>query len=255
RTLGCHGDHLMVACRDVRALHALGVARGCAVLPTGLADTQACDHAQKPRAGGLCDELAVRSTPPYGSRSGRYSRRCCTGRSGTHSLSRSAGGTRACRGAVCLCGQERARHTQRAGRYICTAMKRPQRYLFIIMTVLVVVYLLLTRLPPLASLALLGMLALYVLIVSIWGRDLFFARRAAKRGEWAKAQARYEKLEKKLQRARWHRLAVVLYPNIYSFDGVAIMRNNIGQMLINAGELDQAVQWLRAALQRDPFYP
>lgn len=134
-------------------------------------------------------------------------------------------------------------------------MKRPQRYLFIIMTVLVVVYLLLTRLPPLASLALLGMLALYVLIVSIWGRDLFFARRAAKRGEWAKAQARYEKLEKKLQRARWHRLAVVLYPNIYRFDGVAIMRNNIGQMLINAGELDQAVQWLRAALQRDPFYP
>lgn len=134
-------------------------------------------------------------------------------------------------------------------------MKRPQRYLFIIMTVLVAVYLLLTRLPPAAALALLGVLALYVLAVAIWGRDLFFARRAAKRRDWEKAQARYEKLEKKLQRARWHRLTVVLYPSIYSFDGVAIMRNNIAQMLMNVGDLDRAVQWLRSALQRDPLYP
>lgn len=134
-------------------------------------------------------------------------------------------------------------------------MKRPQRYLFIIMTVLVAVYLLLTRLPPTAALALLGLLVLYVLVLIVWGRDLFFARRYAKRREWAKAQERYERFEKKLLRARWHRLTVVLYPSIYSMDGVAIARNNVAQVLINAGDLDRAVQWLRSALQRDPLYP
>jgi tetratricopeptide (TPR) repeat protein len=134
-------------------------------------------------------------------------------------------------------------------------MKRPQRYLFIIMTVLVAVYLLLTRLPPAAALALLVLLVLYVLVLVVWGRDLFFARRHAKRREWAKAQERFERFEKKLLRARWHRLAVVLYPSIYSLDGVAIARNNIAQVLINADDLDRAVQWLRSALQRDPFYP
>lgn len=133
-------------------------------------------------------------------------------------------------------------------------MKRPQRYLFIIMTALVAVYLLLTRLPPTAAMGLLVVLALYVLVLVVWGRDLLFARRNAKRREWAKALQRFERFEKKLVRARWHRLAVVLYPSIYSMDGVAITRNHIAQVLINVGDLDRAVQWLRSALQRDPLY-
>ncbi len=134
-------------------------------------------------------------------------------------------------------------------------MKRPQRYLFIIMTVLLAVYLLLTRLPPTAAMALLCVLVLYVLVLFLWGRDLFFARRHAKRREWDKALLRFERFEKKLLRASWQRLAVVLYPSIYSLDGVAITRNSIAQVLLNAGELDRAVQWLRSALQRDPLYP
>lgn len=134
-------------------------------------------------------------------------------------------------------------------------MKRPQRYLFIIMTVLVAVYLLLTRLPPAAALALLGVLVLYASIAVVWGRDLLLARRNAKRREWAKALERFERFEKKLLRSRFHRLAIVLYPNIYSLDGVAVTRNGIGQVLLNAGDLDRAVQWLRSALQRDPYYP
>lgn len=134
-------------------------------------------------------------------------------------------------------------------------MKRPQRYLFIIMTVLVAVYLLLTRLPAAAALALLGLLLLYVLVLIVWGRDLFLARRYAKRREWAKALERYERFEKKLLRVRWSRIAVILYPSIYSVDGVAITRNNIAQVLINSGDLDRAVQWLRSALQHDPLYP
>ena len=51
-------------------------------------------------------------------------------------------------------------------------MKRPQRNLTIIMSVLVGVYLLLTRLPPLAALALLGLLLLFLLGAAFFGRDL-----------------------------------------------------------------------------------
>lgn len=122
------------------------------------------------------------------------------------------------------------------------------------MTVMVAVYLLLTRLPGEAGLALLAALALFGLVLSIWGRDFFIARHHAKRRRWTQAVERYERFEKKLLRARWPKLTVVLYLGIYSLDGVAISRNNIGQILLNAGDLDGAVRWLRAALQRDPLY-
>jgi tetratricopeptide (TPR) repeat protein len=75
-----------------------------------------------------------------------------------------------------------------------------------------------------------------------------------KRRRWEQAIERYERFEKKLLRARWSQLTVVLYLGIYSLDGVAIARNNIGQALMNAGDLDGAVRWLRSALQRDPLY-
>ncbi len=134
-------------------------------------------------------------------------------------------------------------------------MKRPQRYLFTIMTVLVAVYLFLTRLPGIASLVLLGALVLFVIGAVIWGRDLLIARRHSKKKNYQKAQERYERFEKKALRARWSRAAVVLYPNIYSFDGVAVTRNYIAQDLVKQKDFDRAVVWLRAALQHDPLYP
>jgi len=126
--------------------------------------------------------------------------------------------------------------------------------LFIIMTVMVAVYLLLTRLPGEAGLALLAALVLFALVVCIWGRDWFIARHHTKRRRWAQAVERYERFEKKMLKARWPKLTVILYLGIYSLDGAAIARNNIGQCLLNAGDLDGSVRWLRAALQRDPLY-
>lgn len=133
-------------------------------------------------------------------------------------------------------------------------MKRPQRYLFIIMTVMVAIYLLLTRLPAAAALALLVVLAIYGLALVIWGRDLLLGRRHSSRREWRKAIERYERFEKKLLKFAWPKLTVALYLGIYSLDGVAIARNGIAHSLLNAGDLDQAVPWLRSALQRDPYY-
>jgi tetratricopeptide (TPR) repeat protein len=133
-------------------------------------------------------------------------------------------------------------------------MKRPQRYLFIIMTVMVAGYLLLTRLPGEASLSLLGILIIFFIVVAILARDWFIARRHAKRNQWAQAITHYQRLEKKLLTARWHRLTVALFPSIYSLDSVAIVRNTIAQCFLQAEDLEQAVSWLRSALQRDPLY-
>lgn len=134
-------------------------------------------------------------------------------------------------------------------------MKRPQRNLTIIMSVLVGVYLLLTRLPLLAAAALLGVLLLFLLGAAVFGRDLLIARWHSRRRRFDKALQRYERFEKALKRARWNAWAIVLFPNIYSFDGIAVARNHVAQEFIKMKDVDRAVVWLRAALQHDPLYP
>jgi hypothetical protein len=134
-------------------------------------------------------------------------------------------------------------------------MKRPQRNLTIIMTVLLAVYLLLTRLPGVAALGLLGALVVFVLGAAVWGRDLLIAHFHSKKKRFAKARERYGRFERKLLGSRWPRLSIVLYPNLYSFDGIALARNCIGQEWVKSEDLDRGVVWLRAALQRDPMYP
>lgn len=133
-------------------------------------------------------------------------------------------------------------------------MQRPQRNLFIIMSVMMAVYLIATRLP----FAVVGwMLAASLVIVAalcIWGRDLFLGRQYTRQRKWQEALKRYQRFESKLLAAPWRSLAIILYFGIYTFDGVAIARNEVAQSLIQLGDLDGAEQWLRRALQRDPMY-
>ncbi len=133
-------------------------------------------------------------------------------------------------------------------------VKRPQRNLFIIMSVMMALYLIVTRLPFAIVVWMLGGCLLGVVALCIWGRDVFIGRHHTRRRKWEQAAERYRTFEAKLLTARWHRLAIVLYLSIYTFDGVAIARNNVAQSLINLGDLDGAEQWLRRAIQRDPLY-
>ncbi|MGH8177817.1 MAG: tetratricopeptide repeat protein [Steroidobacter sp.] len=133
-------------------------------------------------------------------------------------------------------------------------MKRTQRNLFIIMAAMVAFYSIVTRLPWQAALSVAAAVLVAFIAMAIWGRDYFIGRRHTRRRDWARAVESYQRFEKKLLSAPWHRATVVLYLGIYSFDGVAITRNNIAQSLMNAGELDRAVAWLRSALLRDPLY-
>jgi tetratricopeptide (TPR) repeat protein len=133
-------------------------------------------------------------------------------------------------------------------------MKRPQRNLFIIMSLMVMVYLLGTRLPGSVVLYL-GIIGLAVVVLLLlWSRDFLIGRYRTRQRRWQEAAERYQKFEARLLNVRWTGLAAVLFLSLYTFDGVAICRNNIAHSLMNLRELDAAEQWLRRALQRDPLY-
>ncbi len=133
-------------------------------------------------------------------------------------------------------------------------MKRTQRYLFMLMSILVAAYLLLTRLPWAASVSLLVMIALAYLSLLIWGRDYLIARWRARRRRWPQAVERFQRFERSLLEGKSPRLLLALHPGFYTFDGLALTRQQIAQCLLNTGDLDGAVGWSRAALQRDAEY-
>lgn len=134
-------------------------------------------------------------------------------------------------------------------------MKRPQRNLLIILSALAVAWLGVRELPLTLALGFAGAVFLLGLALMVWGRDFLIGRYRTRRREWQLALERYRRFEQKLLSHRWSSLLTPLYLSIYSFDGVAIGRNNIAHSLMHLGELDEAVRWLRSALQRDPLYP
>lgn len=135
-------------------------------------------------------------------------------------------------------------------------MKRPPRNLLIILTALAVAWLVLRMLLPLieALWAAAGLLAIGLILI-VWGRDLVIGRYRMRRRDWRRALERFQRFEKRLLGNPLNALLMPLYVGIYSFDGVAIARNNIGICLLNLAELDEAVRWFRSALQCDPLYP
>jgi len=98
--------------------------------------------------------------------------------------------------------------------------------------------------------------ALFVFVIGLvsWSRDFMVGRFRTSRRQWRQAAERFEKFEQKLVSARWSAVLIPIYLSIYTFDGVAVARNNIAQSLMNLKEFDAAVRWLRGALQRDPLY-
>ena len=133
-------------------------------------------------------------------------------------------------------------------------MKRTQRNLLIILSTAAVIWILLQQLHGAWVLWTAGAILAFGLVLSVWARDFLIGRYRNSRRDWRKAIESYRRFEKKLLANRWSSLLVPIYLSIYTFDGVAIARNNIAQAFINLGELDEAGGWLRSALQRDPLY-
>jgi tetratricopeptide (TPR) repeat protein len=134
-------------------------------------------------------------------------------------------------------------------------MKRPQRHLLAILSALAVLWIVLIRLPPLISLWLIVAAVVFGFGLAMFARDYLAGRWNFRRRDWRKALVRFETFEKKVRETRLGFVLIPIYTSIYSFDGVAIARNNIAQCLVKLDALDDAERWLRSSLQRDPFYP
>jgi hypothetical protein len=113
----------------------------------------------------------------------------------------------------------------------------------------------LIRLPPLISLWLIVAAVVFGFGLATFARDHLLGRWEFRRRNWRKALARFETFEKKVLETRLGFVLIPLYTSIYSFDGVAIARNDIAQCLIKLEALEDAERWLRASLLRDPLYP
>lgn len=133
-------------------------------------------------------------------------------------------------------------------------MKRTQRNLFIIMAAMVAFYSIVSRLPGIAALAVLATALIMVAVFAILAREYFASKRLMRRRQWQAAIDKLKKLEQKLLKASWKRASTLLYLNVYTFDGVALVRAQVAQCFMNLEDLDQAVRWLRSALLRDPHF-
>jgi tetratricopeptide (TPR) repeat protein len=119
---------------------------------------------------------------------------------------------------------------------------------------MVAFYSIVSRLPGLAALAVLAVALIALGVLAILAREYFASKRLMKRRQWQAAVEKLKKLEQKLLHASWQRASSLLYLNVYTFDGVALVRTQVAQCFMNLDDPDQAVRWLRSALLRDPHF-
>ncbi|HMN45377.1 MAG TPA: tetratricopeptide repeat protein [Povalibacter sp.] len=133
-------------------------------------------------------------------------------------------------------------------------LKRPQRYLLMILSSIAVAWTVLRLLPLKAALGFALVPIAMVLVLIVWARQLFVGRWHTRRRQWEKAVASYQRYEKMLLMNRFSGWLAPLHLGIHTLDGVARTRNLIAQALMQMQKPDEAEGWLRASLQRDPLY-
>ncbi len=133
-------------------------------------------------------------------------------------------------------------------------LKRPQRYLLMILSSAAVAWTLLRLLPLKVALGLVLVLLAIALILAVWARHLFIGRWHARRQRWGKAIDSFRRFETMLLTNRLSGWLAPLHLGIHTLDGVARVRNLIAQAHMQMRQPDAAEGWLRESLQRDPLY-
>jgi tetratricopeptide (TPR) repeat protein len=133
-------------------------------------------------------------------------------------------------------------------------MTRPQRNLLLILSPPAVLWLVL-RSMPWAIGRWIGVAFLAVaLVLTFFARDFLIGRYRMRKRNWERAIESFQRFERRLESPTWATLLLPFYLSLYSFDGIAVARNNIAIALMNLRRLEEAEGWLRSALRRDPLY-
>lgn len=133
-------------------------------------------------------------------------------------------------------------------------MKRPNRVLLVTAVSFITFLCVIQGIRRDVAAIVVAMLVVFVALLVTWGRDFYRGRSFLRRRQWARALRHFERYERKLSAARFHRLLNALHLSIYTRDGVALALNNIAVCRMNLREMPAATQALKLALARDPRY-
>jgi tetratricopeptide (TPR) repeat protein len=88
----------------------------------------------------------------------------------------------------------------------------------------------------------------------IYGRHFFLARFLGSKKLWHEAIAHYETFESRAKKLNLGRLTLPLFLSVYTYDGVALAKNNMAFCYMNLRVLDQAKRLCLEALEIDSKY-
>ena len=75
-----------------------------------------------------------------------------------------------------------------------------------------------------------------------------------KQKRWEEAAICFVHFEQRLQSAKWRQMSAALFSGMYTYDGIAIARNNLGVVRLEQGRFSEAEAALRRAIERDTLY-
>ena len=133
-------------------------------------------------------------------------------------------------------------------------MKRPNRVLLVTAVSFITFLCVIQGLRREVAAIVVAVLLVFVALVVTWGRDFYRGRLLVRRRQWARALRHFERYERRLSAARFHRLLNALHISIYTSDGVALALNNIAVCRMNLQEMPGATHALKLALLHDPRY-
>jgi hypothetical protein len=97
-------------------------------------------------------------------------------------------------------------------------------------------------------------LLLFALSSFIFARDFFAGRRHMKKLRWVDALLAFQRFESQLSNSKTRRRLSWLAAGIYSFDPIAISRNNVGVIHLENRKLELSEAAFKEALRRDALY-
>jgi len=91
-------------------------------------------------------------------------------------------------------------------------------------------------------------------LVLVFGWHFFVARYFGARRDWRAAIHHYEVFEASARRLNLGPISLPLFLSLYTFNGVALAKNNLAFCLMNTGELEAAERSCDEAVEIDPKY-
>ncbi len=131
---------------------------------------------------------------------------------------------------------------------------RPQRNMALSVVMMVALIALGPRLPGpvMSAVSVMGMVALVSVV--LLGRVFFRGRSLMGEKKWDEAATAMAAFELEQSSSPWRRRLAFLYLGFYSYDGVAVARNNLGAIRLEQERLEDAQRHFERALESDPLY-